>query len=78
MTEPPYRLARKVRRLRCPALYCIAVDDEVNPPELAERSARNVASAELRLYSGGHFSPFIGETFERVVADQVGFLQRKL
>lgn len=78
VTEPPYRLERKVRRLRCPALYCIAEDDEVNPPELAERTARSVASAELRLYPGGHFEPFLGETFERVVADQVGFLERKL
>ena len=32
VTEPPYRLERRARRIRCPALYCIAADDEVNPP----------------------------------------------
>ena len=58
--------------MRCPSLYCIITDDEVNPPELGEATARGAAAAELRLYPGGHFEPFIGETFERVVADQVG------
>jgi dienelactone hydrolase len=77
-TAPPYRLERRVRRIRCPALYCIATDDEVNPPELGERTARAVASAELRLYPGGHLDPFQGETFERMAADQVGFLERRL
>ena len=31
-------------------------------------------AGELRLYPGGHFDPFLGETFERMVADQVEFL----
>ena len=82
VTEPPYRLERKVRRLRCPALYCIAEDDEkMNPPpELAERTdeERQSERESCRLYPGGHFEPFLGETFEQVVADQVGFLERKL
>ena len=78
VTEPPYRLERRARRIRCPALYCIAEDDEVNPPSLGEETARGVASAELRLYPGGHFDPFQGETFERMAADQIGFLERRL
>jgi pimeloyl-ACP methyl ester carboxylesterase len=78
VTEPPYRLERRARRIRCPALYCIAEDDEVNPPDLGERTARGVPSAELRLYPGGHLAPFQGETFERMAADQVGFLERRL
>jgi pimeloyl-ACP methyl ester carboxylesterase len=75
---PPYHLERSARRIRCPSLYCIVEDDEVNPPELGAKTARGVPAAELRLNPGGHFSPFIGETFERVVADQNGFLERKL
>ncbi len=75
---PPYHLERRARRLRCPSLYCIITDDEVNPPEFGEATARGAAAAELRLYPGGHFEPFIGETFERVVADQAAFLERRL
>ena len=77
-TAPPYRLGRRARRIRCPALYCIAEDDEVNPPQLVEWTARGVPSAELRLYPGGHLDPFQGLTFERMAADQVAFLERRL
>jgi pimeloyl-ACP methyl ester carboxylesterase len=75
---PPYRLERRARRLRCPSLYCIVIDDEVNPPDLGEATARSVPAAELRRYRGGHFDPLLGETFERTVADQVAFLERRL
>jgi fermentation-respiration switch protein FrsA (DUF1100 family) len=77
-TAPPYRLRRRARRLRCPSLYCIVPDDEVNTPGRGEATARGAPAAELRLYPGGHFEPFLGETFERVVADQVEFLARRL
>jgi uncharacterized protein len=75
---PPYRLARKVGRLECPVLYCITEDDDVNPPELGKRAAERAPRGELRLYPGGHFDPFRGEVFERMVADQVDFLARHL
>ena len=77
-TAPPYRLERRARRIRCPALYCIAEDNEVNPPEVGERTARGVPSGELRLYPGRHFDPFQGETLERMAGDQIGFLERRL
>lgn len=75
---PPYRLARKVGRIECPILYCITEDDDVNPPRLGRLAARRAPRGELRLYPGGHYDPFQGETFERVVADQVGFLRHHL
>src|SRR5690349_3794769 len=31
---------------------------------------------EVRLYPEGHFDIYVGEPFERVVADQIAFLQR--
>jgi pimeloyl-ACP methyl ester carboxylesterase len=77
-TAPPYHLQRRARRISCPALYCIAEDDEVNPPELGERVAGSVPGGEVRRYPGGHLSPFLGETFERMAADQVEFLRRRL
>jgi pimeloyl-ACP methyl ester carboxylesterase len=75
---PPYRLERKVRQIACPTLYCITEDDDVNPPLLGKKAAKRVPRGELRLYSGGHFDPFVGETFDCMAADQVAFLGRHL
>lgn len=75
---PPYRLRRKLRRIACPVLYCIAEEDDINPPELGMEAARRVADGELRLYPGGHFDHTAGPTFERMVADQLDFLRRRL
>jgi pimeloyl-ACP methyl ester carboxylesterase len=75
---PPYRLLSKARRIDCPALYCITEEDDVNPPALGRRMAAKVRGAELRLYPGGHYDPFLGETFERMAADQADFLERRL
>ena len=72
---PPYRLARKVRRIPCPTLYCLTEDDDINPPALGRLAAERVPRGELRLYPGGHFDPFLGENLERMAADQVEFLR---
>lgn len=73
---PPYLLQRKVRRIPCPILYCIIEDDDVNPPGLGKQAAQNAPQGQLKLYPGGHFDPFLGETHERMVADQLDFLSR--
>lgn len=75
---PPYRLAGKVRRIECPVLYCITEQDDINPPELGKLAAQRAPRGELRLYPGGHFDPFLGDTFERMAADQIDFLHRHL
>lgn len=75
---PPYRLARKVRRIECPVLYCLTEEDDINPPALGKLAAKRAPRGELRLYPGGHFDPFLGETFERMCADQLEFLARHL
>jgi dienelactone hydrolase len=74
----PYNLARKVRRISCPALYCVFEDDDVNPSELGKRAAQRVPRGELRTYSGGHFALVSKSTFDQVAADQVEFLHRHL
>jgi dienelactone hydrolase len=75
---PPYLLATRARRIECPILFCLTEDDDVNPPALGKRAARRAPRGELRIYPGGHFDPFLGETFERMSADQVAFLRRRL
>lgn len=78
LTAPPYRLARKVRRIALPILYCLTEGDDVAPPALGKKAAGRAPRGELRLYPGGHFDPFLAETFERMAADQVDFLSRHL
>jgi uncharacterized protein len=75
---PPYRLVRRTRRIACPILYCLTEDDDINPPDLGKRAAEGAPRGELRLYPGGHFDPFLGETHERMVVDQIDFLGRVL
>lgn len=75
---PPYRLTRKTRRIRCPILYCVTEDDDIAPPDLARRAAVRAPKGELRLYPGGHFDPFLGETCKRMATDQIEFLERVL
>jgi uncharacterized protein len=73
-----YRPIAKVARVRCPILFAVADDDVVTPPDLAVKAAARAPRAELRRYPGGHFDPYVGELFERVVADQTEFLLRSL
>jgi uncharacterized protein len=75
---PPYNLARKVRRIPCPTLYCLTEQDDINPPALGRLAAERAPQGELRLYPGGHFDPFLGENLDRIAADQVEFLRRHL
>jgi pimeloyl-ACP methyl ester carboxylesterase len=75
---PPYNLARKVRRIPCPTLYCLTEQDDINPPALGRLAAERVPRGELRLYPGGHFDPFLGENLDRMAADQVEFLTSHL
>ena len=75
---PPYRLSRKVRRIEAPVLYCVFEDDDVNPPDLAERAAERAPRGELRTYPGGHFAPFQDEAFDSMLDDQVEFLRGAL
>ncbi len=75
---PPYRLAHKTGGIACPVLYAITDGDDVNPPALGIAASRRAPRGELRRYPGGHFDPFLGETFERMAADQADFLSRHL
>lgn len=75
---PRYRPGRLAGRVRCPALFCVAADDVVTPPAAAISAANRAPRGELRRYPGGHFDLYLGETFERVIADQLDFLSRHL
>jgi pimeloyl-ACP methyl ester carboxylesterase len=73
-----YRPGRGVGRIACPVLFCVCDDDAVTPPGPAVAAAGRAPRGELRRYPGGHFDAYVGELFERIVAEQTGFLTEHL
>jgi dienelactone hydrolase len=73
-----YRPGLKAAKLPCPALFCITDQDSVVPAgrtaKLAARGPRN----EVKHYPVRHFEIYVGEAWERAVADQTEFLVRTL
>lgn len=69
-----YRPGLKAANLPCPALFCIADQDSVVPAgrtaTLAARGPRN----EIKHYPVRHFEIYVGEAWQRAVADQTEFL----
>ena len=74
------RTARSARPPTCAARSSsrVADDDVITPPDLAVKASALAPRSEVRHYPGGHFDPYVGELFERVVADEAGFLLRHL
>jgi uncharacterized protein len=73
-----YRPIRKVARVQCPILFVLADDDVVTPPDLAVKASSRAPRAEVSRHPGGHFDPYVGECFERVVTEETEFLLRHL
>jgi uncharacterized protein len=72
-----HRPGLHARRLKCPMLVQVLDDETVLSTRAAERAARRSPRAELRHYAAlNHFDVYVGEGFERLVADQLSFLQR--
>ncbi len=79
LTISLYRPGLKADRLPCPILVQIADRDAVAPPKAAQDTAwRATGRAEVRTYPIGHFEVYVGEPFERSIADQLLFLGRHL
>jgi dienelactone hydrolase len=74
-TYNPGRLAAKVP---CPILFCVCETDSVAPAAATRRHAAKAPRGEVKVYPEGHFDIYVGDAFERVVADQLEFLGRAL
>lgn len=73
-----YRPGRLAARLRCPTLFCVCERDTVAPSHPTLGWAERTPRGEVRRYPVGHFDIYLGEWFERAVADQTAFLTRCL
>lgn len=78
-TQPAARLrpARRARRLSCPLLVCLGLEDTIVPARPIERTASRAPDGELRRYSINHFAAFL-DGFGAVASDQAQFLSRHL
>jgi len=73
-----YRPGVSTRKIPCPLLVCVCDRDLTTPPAPAISAAERAPRGELKRYDIGHFDIYLGEDFERAVADQTEFLVRHL
>ena len=81
LTIGGYRPGLRAASLSCPLLVLTCAADAVTPPAPARRMADRAPlgrSIEYPPEVGGHFSIYVGELFERTVADQISFLRETL
>jgi uncharacterized protein len=70
-----YSPERVVSEISCPTLFQIARNDAITPCAVAERAARRIAHATVRIYDCSHFDPYVEPAFADIVADQLAFLR---
>jgi fermentation-respiration switch protein FrsA (DUF1100 family) len=75
---PLYRPGRYAKDLRAPLFMAVATQDSLTPPGPAAKYARQAADHQVEEFDAGHFDVYVGEDFERLVALEVDFLERKL
>ena len=78
LTVGLYRPGRAAAQVKCPILFCVCDQDSVAPAKQTLKWAATAPRGEIRRYPVGHFEIYVGEPFERAVADQTEFLTRAL
>ncbi|KZS68870.1 alpha/beta hydrolase [Mycobacterium kansasii] len=73
-----YRPGRLAAKIRCPILFCVCQTDSVAPAGPTLRYAAKAPRGEVKVYPEGHFAIYVGDAFERAVADQIAFLDKHL
>ena len=71
-----YFPGRDARKIQCPAHLAVCEDDSLAPPRPTLRHVRKAPKGEVRMQPGGHFDIYVGDAFERNVAQQLDFLAR--
>jgi hypothetical protein len=71
---PLYRPGRHAKDIAAPLLVCICDNDTLVSVKAAAKVAERAPRGEARHYPIGHFDIYVGEWFERAVADQTEFL----
>lgn len=67
---------RQAKNVTCPILFAICETDSVAPAKQTKKYAAQAPHGEVVLYEAGHFGIYVGDAFERNVADQLAFLAK--
>lgn len=79
LTLALYRPIRHAKKIQCPGLIQVCMQDSVAPASAAIKLAEKLGDkATLKKYDIGHFDIYVGEDFEVAVADQLEFFSRVL
>jgi len=73
-----YRPGRAAARVRSPLLACVCEHDTLCPAPRTVALLSQAPLAQITRYPIGHFDIYLGEHFERAVAEQTEFLARHL
>lgn len=73
-----YRPGRSAGKISCPILFCVCETDSVAPAKATLRHAAKAPRGEIKTYPEGHFAIYVDDAFERVIADQIAFLNQHL
>lgn len=73
-----YSPRRAASKVKAPLLVIAARGDTIAPAKGAVAAAKSAPLGELIEYEGGHFDYYKGPGFERIVADEIAFLERVL
>lgn len=72
-----HRPVTRMKKIDCPVLLQVLDDETVLPTKPVHRAAKLAPRAELVSYAGlDHFDVYVGEGFDRLIADQLAFLNR--
>jgi len=72
---PFYSPGRTAHRITAPTLVQAGEHDQLTPPSASRRVAERIPKAEFKIYSCGHFDPYLPPHFDGIVGDQLTFLQ---
>jgi dienelactone hydrolase len=78
LTVVTYRPGRLAAKINCPILFCVCETDSVAPAGPTLRHAAKARRGEVKLYPEGHFEIYVDDAFERVITDQIAFLDKHL
>ncbi|MDI2032424.1 alpha/beta fold hydrolase [Saccharopolyspora sp. TS4A08] len=71
---PLYRPGKDIRKITAATLLCLCDDDRAAPARTTARLAVGQDHVQVNEYDGDHFDIYVGDLFERAVADQIQFL----
>jgi poly(3-hydroxyalkanoate) synthetase len=78
LTLTTYLPGRSTAKIACPILFCVCETDSVAPAAPTLRYAAKAPRGEFKTYPEGHFAIYVDDAFERVVADQLAFLDKHM